>query len=173
MIDANHRRIVFMLAIIVGIGLIVSASRHRAIAKLIYNPTSSAPRGWYRVQTPADLHRGDFALVRLPAGVATFADERRYLPKTVPLVKSVAAVVGDQVCEQKGLVRINDIVVARSLQRDGAGRDLVAWTGCRRLRAGDLFLLGMTNNALLETSRFNGVPVGTLCPAAAPVKLST
>lgn len=168
MIDANRRRIV-VIAMIVGIGLIASASRHRAIAILIYNPTSSAPRGWYRVQAPADLHRGDFALVRLPAGVAAFADERRYLPKTVPMVKSVAAVVGDQVCEQTGLVRINDIVVARSLQRDGAGRDLVAWTGCRRLRAGDLFLLGMTNNASFDSRYYGPLSASSVVGKAIPV----
>ena len=94
-------------------------------------------------------------MVRLPAPIAALADERKYLPKTVPLLKSVAAVAGDQVCEQQGVVRINDAIVARSLQRDGSGRELMAWTGCQKLRAGDLFLLGTTNDASFD-SRYYG-----------------
>lgn len=121
MIHANRQRVALLLVMIVGIGLVALASRHWATAKLIYNASSSAPLGWYLVKATDDIHRGEFAVVRLPTTIAALADERKYLPKAVPLLKSVAAVAGDQVCEVQGLVRINDAVAARSLRRDGAG----------------------------------------------------
>ena len=127
MIHANRQRVALLLVMIVGIGLVALPSRPWATAKLIYNPSSSAPLGWYLAKVTTDINRGEFAVVRLPAPIAALADERKYLPKAVPLLKSVAAVAGDLVCEQQGVVRINDAVVARSLQRDGAGRELVAW----------------------------------------------
>ena len=169
MIHSNRRQIVLFLAMIFGIGLIALTSWHRATTKLIYNPSSSAPRGWYVVQATADIHRGDFALVRLPATIAALADERKYLPKAVPLLKSVAAVGGDQVCELRGVVRINDAVAARSLRRDGAGRELIAWTGCGQLRAGDLFLLGTTNSASFDSRYYGPLSASSVIGKAIPV----
>lgn len=169
MIHANRQRVAMLLVMIVGIGLVALPSRPWATAKLIYNPSSSAPRGWYLVKATTDIHRGEFAVVRLPAPIAALANERKYLPKTVPLLKSVAAVAGDQVCEQQRLVRINDAVVARSLQRDGAGRELMAWAGCRRLRAGELFLLGTTNSASFDSRYYGPIFASSVIGRAIPV----
>lgn len=169
MIHANRQQVALLLVMIVGIGLVALPSRLWATAKLIYNPSSSAPLGWYLVQATTDIHRGEFAVVRLPAPIAALADERKYLPKTVPLLKSVAAVAGDQVCEQQGVVQINDAVVARSLQRDGSGRELMAWTGCQKLRAGDLFLLGTTNDASFDSRYYGPLFASSVIGKAIPV----
>ena len=171
MIYANRRHVGFTVAMVVGISLSVLASRHRTVPKLIYNPSASAPRGWYMVRSTADLHRGETVLVQLPAPIAKLADDRRYLPKTVPLLKSVVAVAPDLVCEQQGVVRINNTVVARSLQRDGAGRALVAWSDCRKLRAGELFLLGTTSAASFD-SRYYG-PISTSSVIAKAISVWT
>ena len=169
MIHANRRRVALLLVMIVGIGLVALASRHWATAKLIYNASSSAPLGWYLVKATDDIHRGEFAVVRLPAPIAALADKRKYLPKAVPLLKSVAAVAGDLVCEQQGVVRINDAVVARSLQRDGAGRELVAWTGCLKLHAGDVFLLSTTNNSSFDSRYYGPLSASSVIGKSIPV----
>jgi conjugative transfer signal peptidase TraF len=169
MIHVNRQRVALLLVMIVGIGLVALPSRDWATAKLIYNPSSSAPLGWYLVKATTDIHRGEFAVVRLPAPIAALADERKYLPKAVPLLKSVAAVAGDLVCEQQGVVQINDAVVARSLQRDGAGRELVEWTGCRQLHAGDLFVLGTTNDASFDSRYYGPLSASSVIGKAIPL----
>ncbi len=133
MIPINHRQIGAIVAMVFAVGLIVVALVYRPSPKIIYNPSSSAPRGWYAVKSPTELHRGDFALVGLPAPIAQLADERRYLPRTVPLLKQVGAVAGDRVCERQGVVDINGVPTAQSLERDGQGDRSVTWSDCRRL----------------------------------------
>jgi conjugative transfer signal peptidase TraF len=115
------------------------------------------------------LHRGDFAVVRLPAPIARIADERRYLPKSIPLLKQVAAVAGDRVCEPQGVVRVNDVVMARSLLRDGAGRPLSAWDGCRALGDQELFLIGLSDAASFDSRYYGPVTVESVIGVAVPL----
>ena len=65
MIPLNRRRVGAMAVGALGVILIAVASGYRVSPKIIYNPSSSAPRGWYAVKSPTELHRGDFALVKL------------------------------------------------------------------------------------------------------------
>jgi conjugative transfer signal peptidase TraF len=157
-----------LLVVATGVGLIAVASVYRPWPKIIYNPSSSAPRGWYAVKSPTELHRGDFALVRLLAPIARIAGERRYLPRTIPLLKQVAAVAGDLVCERQGFVRVNDVVMARSLLRDGAGRPLSAWNECRPLRDHELFLIGLSNAASFDSRYYGPVSVQSVIGVAIP-----
>jgi type IV secretory pathway protease TraF len=87
--------------------------------------------------------------------VQHLAAKRGYLPVGVPLVKNVGASAGDEVCERDGIVQINGVAVAVALPRDGAGRELVAWSGCRRLGDGEVFLVSTTSGASFD-SRYYG-----------------
>jgi conjugative transfer signal peptidase TraF len=169
MIPLNHRQIGAVAAMVFAVGLIVFALTYRPSPKIIYNPSSSAPRGWYVVQSPAELSRGDFALVKLPAPIARFADQRGYLPMTVPLLKRVGAVAGDQVCEWRGLVHINGIPTAQSLEQDGAGRLLATWSDCRRLKVVELFLLGTSSAASFDSRYYGPVTVKAVIGVAVPL----
>jgi len=121
---------------------------------LVYNPSNSAPRGWYLMTTAKHIHAGDWIIARLPWTAAQLAERRGYLPRTVTLLKRVAAVEGDSVCEQNGAVMINKTVVAQALKHDGAGRELTAWQGCRRLDADEIFLLSVTHPASFDSRYF-------------------
>ena len=154
---------------VLGVGLITASSWQRPSSNIIYNPSRSAPLGWYVVKPPAELHRGDFVLVKLPPAIARLADERQYLPKTVPLLKNVGAVVGDRVCEQQGLVRINGVPIARALTRDRAGRALVAWNDCRQLFTDELFLLGTTSPASFDSRYYGPIRLESVIGIAIPV----
>jgi len=169
MMQCNRRQIGLLLLVALGVGLTTAAFWQRPSSKIIYNPSMSAPRGWYVIKSATKMHRGDFALVQLPAPIARLADQRRYLPKTVPLLKNIGAVAGDRVCEQHGLVRINDVPIARSLARDGAGRALVAWTDCRQLNAHELFLLGTTSAASFDSRYYGPISVESVIGVAIPV----
>jgi conjugative transfer signal peptidase TraF len=165
----NRRRVGAIAVGALGVILIAVASGYRVSPKIIYNPSSSAPRGWYVVKTPTELHRGDFALVMLPAPIARIAGERRYLPRTIPLLKQVGAVARDRVCERQGVVRVNDVVMARSLLRDGAGRPLSAWDECRLLRVHELFLIGLSNAASFDSRYYGPVSVESVIGVAIPL----
>lgn len=169
MMNLGRSEIGVLSLMAVGVALTVSAFSQRPSFKIIYNPSVSAPRGWYVVKPAAELHRGDFALVQLPAPIAQIADERKYLPKTVPLLKSVGAVIGDRVCEQQGVVRINGVLIARSLAHDGAGRTLFTWNDCRQLAADELFLLGTTSDASFDSRYYGPIRVESVIGVAIPL----
>ena len=62
--------------------------------RLVYNATASAPLGWYVVVPVQEAGVGDVVLAHLPSSAARIADERHYLPESVPILKRVGAVAG-------------------------------------------------------------------------------
>ncbi|WP_417780057.1 S26 family signal peptidase [Stutzerimonas xanthomarina] len=130
----------------------------RPDARFVYNASDSVPVGWYRID-PAGRQAnawpvGRIVLIRLPDAAATLAAQRGYLPIDVPLLKRVAAVAGQHVCIADRTVHIDNAAVAVALHTDRVGRRLQAWSGCRRLRPGELFLLSPTNPASFDSRYF-------------------
>src|SRR3546814_4149287 len=72
-------------------------------------------------------------IARLPDTVRLFAARRHYLPANVPVVKRVAAASGDEVCAAGARIMVNGRLVARRLDRDGAGRPMPWRSGCATL----------------------------------------
>ena len=108
---------------------------------LVWNASSSAPRGLYGV-APADrLRVGEMVIAWTPEPARSLAAERRYLPANVPLVKRVGAAAGDRVCAAGEGVWINGRHVAVRRKADGKARPMPWWTGCRDLGPGEYFLL--------------------------------
>ncbi|MBO9601838.1 MAG: S26 family signal peptidase [Novosphingobium sp.] len=140
---------------VLGGGILLLCAAFPPRPRLVWNVSSSAPVGLYRVSPDAPLEPGDMVVARVPADFRRLAAERRYLPMNVPLVKRVAAGPGDDVCAFGSVVLVNDRVVARRRSADGAGRALPAWSGCRRLRGRQLFLL--MDSAASFDGRYFGV----------------
>ena len=111
--------------------------------RLLWNASASSPVGLYRLDSPLAVARGDMIVAWPPEAAQGLAAARHYLPRTVPLIKPVAAIAGDRVCARSDRIFLNGRVVARRQQRDPAGRSMPWWTGCRRLERGDLFLLSV------------------------------
>ena len=124
--------------------------------RLVWNASASAPVGLYAVGDGAPLARGDMVIARVPVEFRLFAARRHYLPTNVPLVKRVAAAAGDEVCAAGARVMVNGRLVARRLDRDGAGRPMPWWSGCAELGTGEYFLL-MTDSAASFDGRYFGV----------------
>jgi type IV secretory pathway protease TraF len=99
------------------------------------------------------------------------AAARRYLPANVPLVKRVAAIPGDIVCERDGTIYVNGAWAAWRRPFDGAGRPMPGWHGCRTVGPGALFLLMDARDSF--DGRYFGItgsgdvigPAGLLWPA--------
>jgi conjugative transfer signal peptidase TraF len=136
-----------------GVALIGSSLVTHPSPWLVWNASASVPIGFYHVVSGAPK-RGDFVLVHTPDSVEMLADARNYLPVGVPLVKHIAAVVGDDVCALNSTVTINGKVVANQLEADRAGRPLPRWNGCRKLDRDEYFL--MTEAADSFDSRYFG-----------------
>ena len=159
------------LALLAALGIVALAwpSVQTPVARLVYNPSDSVPRGWYRIE-PSDAPRvGDVVLVRIPSEAAALAARRGYLPNGIPLLKRVGAMTSQRVCVEKHVVRIDGKAVAATRRTDGQGRQLSAWSHCRRLRNGELFLLSATSPASFDSRYFGPVSALDVIGVARPL----
>ncbi len=163
----NRRMILACMSI--GVAALCAPAVVQLPARLVYNPSDSVPRGWYRIDSPESPHVGDIMLVRLSAGVAAFAAQRGYLPAGVPLLKPIGAVAPQSVCVGEGAVRIDGVVVAAVLATDGAGRPLQPWAQCKALVGGELFLLSNFSLASFDSRYFGPIDVPAVIGRAHPL----
>jgi len=138
--DRRRGRAATLTISLLGSVALAVPSVAKPVPVLVYNASASAPLGFYRLIRGAP-HRSDFVLARLPSEAARLAAERDYIPASVPVVKRVAALAGDLVCADSGIVVINGRAVATTLLIDHDGRPLPAWKGCRPLAGDEVFLL--------------------------------
>jgi type IV secretory pathway protease TraF len=72
----------------------------RSHVLVVYNPSGSVQRGWYRIGYAESLHVGDIVLVPLAAEVSALAEHRGYLPAGIPW-SSALAPWGPRACASK------------------------------------------------------------------------
>jgi conjugative transfer signal peptidase TraF len=152
----RRRRLVIGLTMKAGLAAIALSAGLHPRPWLVYNASASVPIGFYRIDAPISLKTGDLVLANLPPDMRGLANDRRYLPASVPVLKSIAAVSGDEVCATGHRIVINGREVAERLSRDRANREMPWWEGCRRLQANDLFLLNATSVHSFD-GRYTGV----------------
>jgi len=141
-------------------------------AWVVYNPTDSVPRGWYRVRRINDatsLHVGNIVLARLPEDVAAFAGQRGYLPGGLPILKRIGAAAPQAVCVREQVVHVDGAAVATVRTHDGAHRPLQAWSQCRALANDELFLLSNTNPASFDSRYFGPIATSAVLGIARPL----
>jgi conjugative transfer signal peptidase TraF len=127
--------------------------------RLVYNPTESAPRGWYVVHPAVQLEVGDYVVAQLPRDIGAFAAKRHYLPPHVPVLKRIAATAGQRVCVRDGAVLIDGAAVATTLTLDAKRRSLIAWPHCRKLESGEIFLLNANRPSSFDSRYFGPLDV--------------
>jgi type IV secretory pathway protease TraF len=138
----NRGGLAIMATTLCAASLLAFSEGPRPPVRLAYNATESAAVGFYAVAPVDRLAVGDQVLSRLPPATAGLADRRRYIPVTTPVLKTVAAMTGTVVCRSGGVVSIDARPVAWARPLDRAARLLPVWSGCHRLGAGEVFLLG-------------------------------
>src|SRR5471030_2830355 len=120
-------RITATSAAALGVGLSVL---FRPAPRLIWNASASVPIGLYAVLPAGTLHVKELLVVMPPEPLATFLDERRYLPKGVPLLKHVLALPGQTVCRSDRTITVDGAAMGMALDRDHLSRPLPVWHGC-------------------------------------------
>jgi conjugative transfer signal peptidase TraF len=153
----RRRRRAIVIAIAGASALLLVPAGLEPAPRLVWNASPSVPIGLYLVSPGAPVTRGATVIAWLPAAVRDLAASRRYLPASVPLVKPVAGIAGDRVCAAGIVVAINGRTVARRLRHDHRGRPLPFWSGCRTLRAGELFVLGTQRPDSFDSRYFGRV----------------
>lgn len=125
---------------------------------LFYNPSPSATIGWYRLRTDHHLLRDTQVAAYAPQWARVLADERGYLPYDYPLIKSVWAAEGDEVCYYKDRVSVPNRPDIDRLAQDVLGRDMPVRSGCVVLKSEEYLLISPDVQSGFD-SRYFG-PVG-------------
>jgi len=108
---------------------------------LLYNPSESAPVGWYRLRPKDTLENDDLVAAYAPETARRLAHERGYLPYNHPLIKTIWAVPGAYICIHNTRVRVPNRPDIYQLSQDGLGRDMPKLSGCFTLKADEYFLI--------------------------------
>jgi type IV secretory pathway protease TraF len=111
---------------------------------------------------------GALAVIRLPGPFLTLAHVRGYLPAGALLIKWVAGNTGDVVCRHGLIVTINGRTVAYARTADAVGRKLPRWSGCRRLKAAQVFVLSAEPDSF-DSRYFGPVDRRNILGTALPV----
>jgi conjugative transfer signal peptidase TraF len=135
----------------------------------IWNASNSVPIGLYRVQPATRLAVTELVAVQPPDLLAAFLDLNGYLPIGVPMLKRVLALPGQTVCRNGLTITVDGIEVGDAQERDGRGRPLPVWHGCRVIADGDVFVMNWQSADSLDGRYFGPLPASAVIGRAVPV----
>tara|TARA_R110000782_G_scaffold78276_6_gene155263 strand:- start:18144 stop:18713 length:570 start_codon:yes stop_codon:yes gene_type:complete len=161
-------RVTAIAASVFGVSFTVIAITD-PLPRVIWNASASAPLGLYRIEPDGDPAVNVLVAITPPAPLARWMVERGYLGEDVPLLKHVAAKVGQRVCRIGAVVSVDARPVAIALTRDRLGRPLPVWRGCRTLAAGELLLLNPDHPDSLDGRYFGPLDASAMLGRAIPI----
>ncbi|MGV2052476.1 S26 family signal peptidase [Agrobacterium sp. 22-209-1] len=158
-----------LLAMLAGTALITLPVWNPPAIRVIWNASASVPVGLYRIVPAGQLDVTDLAVVMPPADLAGFLDQRRYLPKGLPLLKRVLALAGTTVCRNGAEITAYGMTYGQAGERDGRSRPLPVWQGCRTLRAGEAFFMNWDSPDSFDSRYFGPLPLSSVVGRAIPL----
>jgi conjugative transfer signal peptidase TraF len=135
----------------------------------IWNASNSVPIGLYRIQPATKMAVTELVAVRPPDLLAAFLDLNGYLPIGVPMLKRVLALPGQTVCRNGLTIAVDGVEVGSAHERDGRGRPLPSWHGCRVIADGDVFVMNWQSEDSLDGRYFGPLPASAVIGKAVPV----
>ena len=155
-----------------SVAVVALTSSVKFPTKVIWNASASVPIGLYAVRPAGVLYVGELVVVTPPEPLASFLADRDYLPKGVPLLKHILALPRQTVCRLGASLTIDGEPVGRALARDGRGRPLPAWHGCRPVRNGEVFLMNCPPANSIDGRYFGPLPAAAITGRAEPLWVS-
>jgi conjugative transfer signal peptidase TraF len=137
--------------------------------RYIWNASKSVPIGLYRVLPATTFAVTELVAVQPPGLLAAFLDLNGYLPIGIPMLKRVLALPGQTVCRNGLTIAVDGIDVGEARDRDGRGRPLPAWHGCRLIADGDVFVMNWQSADSLDGRYFGPLPASAIVGRAVPV----
>jgi conjugative transfer signal peptidase TraF len=135
----------------------------------IWNSSASVPIGLYSLRSAMRFHVTELVAVQPPEPLATFLDLNGYLPLGIPMLKRVLALPGQTVCRIGLTISVDMIAMGEARDRDGRGRPLPKWQGCRVVGEGELFLMNWQSDDSLDGRYFGFLPASAVIGRAMPV----
>jgi conjugative transfer signal peptidase TraF len=157
-----------ILTVFVATGLLLSTIGGTT-PHYIWNASNSVPIGLYRVQPTTRLTVTELVAVQPPDILASFLDLNGYLPIGVPMLKRVLALSGQTVCRNGLTIAVDGIDIGDARERDGRGRPLPTWQGCRVIADGDVFVMNWQSEDSLDGRYFGPLPASAVIGRAVPV----
>lgn len=164
--NGRKRVLVGMLA---GVGILALSAGKGALPLFMWNASASVPVGLYRLQSIDKLYAAELVVVVPPEPLATFLTQGGYLPRSVPMLKRVLALPGQAVCRRGFMILIDGIAMGLARERDGRGRPLPTWQGCRVIAADQLFLMNWQSAESLDGRYFGPIPASAVIARAHPL----
>ena len=164
--NGRKRVVVAMLA---GVGILALSAGKGALPLFMWNASASVPVGLYRLQAIDKLYAAELVVVVPPEPLATFLTQGGYLPRSVPMLKRVLALPGQAVCRRGFVILIDGIAMGLARERDGRGRPLPTWQGCRVIAADQLFLMNWQSADSLDGRYFGPIPASAVIARAHPL----
>lgn len=164
--NGRKRVVVAMLA---GVGILALSAGKAALPLFMWNASASVPVGLYRLQAIDKLYAAELVVVVPPEPLATFLTQGGYLPRSVPMLKRVLALPGQAVCRRGFMILIDGIAMGLARERDGRGRPLPTWQGCRVIAADQLFLMNWQSADSLDGRYFGPIPASAVIARAHPL----
>lgn len=163
------RRAWILLTVLGAVGILAFTSVMRSHRFLLWNASASVPLGLYVLRSTDARYVSELVAVLPTEPLATFLADGGYLPRGVPMLKRVLALPGQTVCREGLTVLIDRVAVGVARERDGRGRPLPSWQGCRVIAAGELFLMNWQSPDSLDGRYLGPLPACSIMGRARPV----
>lgn len=159
-----------MLAVTIGLAAaLIATIVLEPLPLYIWNASASVPIGLYRLRSAYQFQVTELVAVQPPEPLATFLDLNGYLPVGVPMLKRILALPGQTVCRSGLTISVDDVAMGDARDRDGRGRPLPRWEGCRVVGEGELFLMNWQSDDSLDGRYFRFLPASAVIGRALPV----
>jgi conjugative transfer signal peptidase TraF len=157
-----------LLSMAVAVAVIGTTLGPKSAPRLVWNASESVPIGLYQVQPARRLIVTALVVAYPPEPLATFLADGGYLPRGVPLIKRILALPGQTVCRTGLAITVNAIEMGAARERDGRGRALPVWQGCRTVAGDEVFLMNWDEPASLDGRYFGPIPSSSIVGQATP-----
>ena len=162
-------RLATLLAMLGAAVVVVSTIAVKPAPRYIWNASESVPIGLYRLHPTGRLAVTQLVVVEPPEPLATLLEDRRYLPRGIPLLKRVLALPGQTVCRDQLTVMVDRIEMGAARAHDRSGRPLPIWQGCHVIAAGEVFLMNWRSADSFDGRYFGALPTSAIIGAAEPL----
>ena len=162
-------RVTTLLTMLAAATVVLSTIGAQPATHYIWNASESVPVGLYLVRPTARHAVTQLVVFEPPEPLATFLAECGYLPRGVPMLKRVLALHGQTVCRDQLTITVDTIEVGEARERDGGGRPLPIWHGCRVIADGEVFLMNWQSADSLDGRYFGVLTTTAIIGRAQPL----
>lgn len=162
-------RACILLTALGAVGVLALTSLLDSHRFLLWNASASVPLGLYSLQSTNRRYVTELVAVLPPEPLATFLADGGYLARGVPMLKRVLALPGQVVCREGLIVLVDTVAMGVARERDGRGRPLPSWQGCRVIAADELFLMNRRSADSLDGRYLGPLPASSVIGRAQPV----